>query len=140
MKILGSAAVDGGLNITLPDSGNKAPPGYYMLFLVNNQGVPSVAKWIRATPNIVLAGDFNLDYVVDAADYTVWRDGLGQHVHSRVDYDVWKANFGHSNGLGGLGGSLADRGRARTHGDRFAGVESFINPLEGPDIASRQAV
>jgi hypothetical protein len=25
-----------------------APPGYYMLFVLN-QGVPSVAKWVRLT-------------------------------------------------------------------------------------------
>lgn len=28
---------------------NLAPPGWYMLFLVNTEGVPSVAKWIHLT-------------------------------------------------------------------------------------------
>lgn len=41
----------------------------------------------------VLPGDFNLDGAVDAADYTVWRDGVGS-LYSTEDYDVWKANFG----------------------------------------------
>ena len=33
----------GGLNLTAPPSANVAPPGHYMLFLVNGSGVPSVA-------------------------------------------------------------------------------------------------
>jgi hypothetical protein len=40
----------GGLNITAPANGNMAPPGYYMLFLVNSNGVPSVASIIQITP------------------------------------------------------------------------------------------
>ena len=35
--------VSGGLSVTLPASRNLAPPGPYMLFLVNGNGVPSVA-------------------------------------------------------------------------------------------------
>ena len=37
----------GGLNITAPASTNLAPPGYYMLWLLNAAGVPSVAKILR---------------------------------------------------------------------------------------------
>ena len=39
--------VSGGVAFTTPTSLNAAPPGYYMLFLVNGQGVPSVARMIR---------------------------------------------------------------------------------------------
>jgi hypothetical protein len=45
---------------------------------------------IESTP---LAGDYNTDGVVDAADYVVWRNGLGSQ-YSQVDYDLWRANFG----------------------------------------------
>ena len=41
------APVAGGVQFTTPSNPNAAPPGYYMLFLVNGQGVPSVAKMIR---------------------------------------------------------------------------------------------
>lgn len=41
---LGFAPVTGGLSITLPTSGATAPPGPYMLFLVNGNGVPSVGR------------------------------------------------------------------------------------------------
>jgi hypothetical protein len=35
------------LNLTSPANPNIAPPGYYMLFIINNQGVPSIAKMIQ---------------------------------------------------------------------------------------------
>jgi fibronectin type 3 domain-containing protein len=37
----------GGLNVQLPANGNIAPPGYYMLFVVNGKGVPSVSTMVR---------------------------------------------------------------------------------------------
>ena len=37
----------GGLTLTAPATAAIAPPGYYMLFLVNAQGVPSVAKFVK---------------------------------------------------------------------------------------------
>jgi autotransporter-associated beta strand protein len=53
-----------------------------------------------------LPGDYNGDGLVDAADYTVWRDSVGQegsdlaadgdhnqHV-DELDYNLWKTNFG----------------------------------------------
>ncbi len=39
----------GVLNVTGPPNGNTAPPGYYMLFLINNAGVPSVAKFVQVS-------------------------------------------------------------------------------------------
>lgn len=60
-----------------------------------------------------LAGDYNQDGVVDAADYAVWRDMLGlvgvtpgsgadgdlSGSITAADYDIWRQNFGES--LGG---------------------------------------
>ncbi len=37
----------GTLTVTAPPNGNVAPPGYYMVFLVNSSGVPSVAKFTQ---------------------------------------------------------------------------------------------
>lgn len=42
---------------------------------------------------IPLAGDFNFDGAVDAADYTTWRDGLGT-TYTAADYQIWRNNFG----------------------------------------------
>jgi hypothetical protein len=42
-----------------------------------------------------LPGDFNHDGTVDAADYVVWRKGLGT-TYTQDDYNTWQANFGAS--------------------------------------------
>jgi hypothetical protein len=53
----------------------------------------------------VLAGDYNDDGTVNAADYTVWRDRFGATTAlpnetvtpgmvTQEDYDAWKSNFG----------------------------------------------
>jgi hypothetical protein len=39
--------IAGGLSVTAPASGNDAPPGYYMLFLVDAIGVPSVGSIVK---------------------------------------------------------------------------------------------
>ncbi|MEX2168356.1 MAG: hypothetical protein WD851_03525 [Pirellulales bacterium] len=50
-----------------------------------------------------LLGDYNQNGVVDAADYTVWRDTLGD----TLNYNLWKANFGAvSPGIGADAGSF----------------------------------
>lgn len=36
-----------GLNVTAPSSSNRTPPGHYMVFLLNGDDVPSVARIIR---------------------------------------------------------------------------------------------
>ncbi|TWT35479.1 hypothetical protein KOR34_03710 [Posidoniimonas corsicana] len=53
----------------------------------------------------MLAGDFNQDGVVDAADYTVWRDHLGDAAGALANdptgesigqsqYELWRSNYG----------------------------------------------
>jgi T5SS/PEP-CTERM-associated repeat protein len=56
--------------------------------------------------SLQITGDYNGDGIVDAADYTVWRDSLGQigtglaadgdgnGVVDQADFDVWSAHFG----------------------------------------------
>jgi galactose oxidase-like protein/glyoxal oxidase-like protein/fibronectin type III domain protein len=39
----------GGLTITAPAAGEIAPPGHYMLFLLNAAGVPSIARIVRVS-------------------------------------------------------------------------------------------
>jgi hypothetical protein len=68
---------------------------------------------------VALAGDYNHNGTVEAGDYTVWRntlgqsgtglaaDGNGDQMITGLDYDVWKSNFG--NTLPG-GGSTAEIG------------------------------
>ncbi len=44
---LSFSAGSGSLTVPMPPDGNTAPPGYYMLFIVNANGVPSVAKIVQ---------------------------------------------------------------------------------------------
>ena len=42
-------AGNGVLNVTAPPNGNIAPPGYYLLFLLNAAGVPSVGTFVQVS-------------------------------------------------------------------------------------------
>ena len=52
-----------------------------------------------AAAQVVLPADFNNDGTVDAADYVVWRNGLGT-TYDENDYGVWRTHFGASLGPG----------------------------------------
>jgi hypothetical protein len=75
---------------------------------------------------VAVSGDYNSNGVVDAADYTVWRDALGSNVApgsgadgtgpsgtpdgmvDQLDYQFWKDHFGDSgSGSGALAGTFA---------------------------------
>lgn len=51
---------------------------------------------VLAVTGLGLQGDFNGNGIVDAADYAVWRDTLGD----ATNYDLWKSNFGKPSGIG----------------------------------------
>jgi hypothetical protein len=75
----------------------------------NTGGDLDAVIYIDAVTHIVpgpLPGDFNGDFVIDAADYVVWRKGLGA-TYTQDDYDVWRANFGQSLPGSGSGASLS---------------------------------
>jgi hypothetical protein len=44
-----TSQADSTLKATVPANPNLAPPGWYMLFLVDQQAIPSVARWIQIT-------------------------------------------------------------------------------------------
>lgn len=60
-----------------------------------------------------LPGDYNNNNVVDAADYALWRNSVGQAITlpndttpssvTQADYDVWRANFGKTPAASGAG-------------------------------------
>ena len=54
----------GGLNVQMPANANLATPGYYMLFLVNSAGVPSIAT------NVLVGADTDGDGLPDAWERT----------------------------------------------------------------------
>ena len=44
---LSFAAQSGNLSVDAPSSSVEAPPGWYMMFLVDDTGIPSIASWVR---------------------------------------------------------------------------------------------
>ena len=98
--------------------GNAFSPGGMqdLTFLYGAPGAAVLEEGFVEYVSGGLLGDYNGNGKVDAADYTVWRDTLGQNVPMGTgadgdgsgsigpgDYTVWKANFG----MGSGGGSLA---------------------------------
>lgn len=65
---------------------------------------PAPIPQIYTVRYAILPGDYNDDGVVDAGDYSVWRDAMGSYAVlpndttpssvSQADYDLWVANFG----------------------------------------------
>ena len=79
--------------------------------------VASGQAWLDNVAVNTVPGDYNLNGIVDAADYTIWRNTLGQTgsglaadgtgpggvpdgVVDQLDYNFWKANFGNHAGAG----------------------------------------
>ena len=129
MGVGGTAQLDGVLDVSLVD--NFVPESGLSVELLHADGgitgtfrhmslpaLPVGLAWsvnysdVAVLLNVTatgLAGDYNHDGVVDAADYVAWRDTLGSTTNlaadgdgnGRIDagdYDVWRFNFGsHSN-------------------------------------------
>jgi hypothetical protein len=73
----------------------------------DDDNTTGVWRWAMAqdVPFVdALPGDFNNDGSVDAADYAVWRKGLGG-VFDEEDYIAWRTNFGVTMGGGSLAGA-----------------------------------
>lgn len=80
---------------------NQPPhPGFFL-----GAGMaPAPTPQIYTVRSVILPGDYNDDGVVDAGDYSVWRDAMDSYAVlpndttpssvSHADYDVWVANFG----------------------------------------------
>src|SRR5262249_28456487 len=73
-------------------SGLSGALAFEAMFVDGSQGLYT---WSRPG----LAGDFNSDGKVDAADYVAWRNGLGT-TYTQNDYDGWRAHFGQTAGSG----------------------------------------
>jgi hypothetical protein len=94
-----------GLGITGANGGN---PVTALLPLNNDEFATRQFLYPSLTRDVTVTGDYNGDGIVDAADYTVWRDTLGQTVFwkgdkadgdqsgiiDQGDYEFWRTHFG----------------------------------------------
>jgi len=108
------------LSFTATDMDDPVLAGFQTGFdFATGNGLINGVSAMNATR--VSQGDYNGNGVVDAADYTAWRDRLGSSVTAytsadgngdgqitQADYDVWKAHFGETFPVPGAGsGSIA---------------------------------
>jgi hypothetical protein len=89
---------------------------------IGTLGLPTAIATAEAPPIPIVEGDYNKNLVVDAADYTIWRDSLNSSVTpgsgadgtgpggipdgfiDSLDYNYWKARFGNTAGAGAISG------------------------------------
>lgn len=104
INLTGSSILDGGEDFGLGTAFSAGGSTTGLAFRYREPSRPGALRTgLLSLVNFpeVLAGDYNGDNVVDAADYTVWRDGgalLNETVTpgevTQEDYDAWAANFG----------------------------------------------
>jgi hypothetical protein len=110
------------ITATAPANSNIAPAGYYMLFIVDNAGVPSVAKMIKIQQKPAVKGvssDFNGDRSSDAVIADPYADPGGVSDAGQVT-----VLYGTSSTIGGgsvdtLMQGSANVGNTASSGDRF---------------------
>jgi hypothetical protein len=108
---------------------------------------------IELPPAPVLAGDYNHNGVVDAADYTLWRDRLGSAVTpytsadgdgngivDAADYEVWKANFGRTLPAGAAAGEAVGSGELGVASVVAEGEAMSAEPVQVADSSVQQAI
>lgn len=78
----------GGLNVTLPSSSNSCPPGVYMLFILNSNGVPAIAQFINVNSSNALPPGAPSNLVATASSTSAvslsWSAGSGSIDHYEI--------------------------------------------------------
>lgn len=82
------------LTVTAAPDGTINFNGFYGDYVLTVGGVEYRFSLKKGVLNYsLLAGDINQDGIVNAADYIVWRNGLGT-IYTQADYNIWRAHFG----------------------------------------------
>ena len=68
---LGFTPVAGGLEVTPPADPAVCPPGHYLLFLLDGDGVPSEARFVQVLPRTAFADGF------ESGDASAWSQAVG---------------------------------------------------------------
>ena len=125
--VLGFSQAAGGLNVTAPTSVNNAPPGYYLLWLLNGAGVPSEGRFIRISDfNAPPSAPTGLAAAAGIAKVTLTWNPVG----SATSYNVKRSTTS-----GGPYGTIASgvtsaayTDTAVTAGTMYHYVVSAVNP------------
>jgi len=135
--------VDGeGIDVVSPPSASVAPPGYYMLFLLDQQGVPSVASWVKIDPTApdqptigpepeppAVPDDFNGDGFADRAIGVPLED-----VDGTADAGAINVFYGSPDGLAASANETWDQGELRGGPDPIESGDRFGAALASGDF------
>jgi hypothetical protein len=77
-----------------------------------------------------IPGDFNNDGTVGAADYVVWRKGLGT-AYTHADYNAWRTNFGR---FGASTSATAVGGSASTMANGLGIIDAAVPETTTPAL------
>ena len=95
INVLSFSQAAGGLNVVAPSSPTLAPIGHYMLFILNSDGVPSVAKIIRLNNGSGPAGQF-FDALYCGDRWSgIFSDSRGQQLRRRLDRSMERRESEH---------------------------------------------
>ncbi|RVU85979.1 DUF1929 domain-containing protein [Leucothrix sargassi] len=113
-----------GIRVKIPDSANVATPGYYLMFLINDKGVPSEGHIIRISDTAVYNESPYPVAIVDSASVTantaISLDVLDNDIGSGLtvtDYNQYSLN----------GGTIVKSGNSLTYTSSatFSGTDEF---------------
>jgi lysophospholipase L1-like esterase len=122
---LAFTVVTGGVSVTVPDAASS-PPGHYMLFLVNRQGVPSIARIVNllsappAALKIMPLGD-SLTYGLGMPEYGGYRVDLLQKLLAAG------MNVDFVGSLASGPGSMSDRDNEGHVGWDITEIQAMVN-------------
>lgn len=117
VHVAGDATLGGSLAIAFPEGYNpQSSQSYELLHVeggIQGQFIPPVFPQMEgvdfglnygantvmldvlvSVPSGGVAGDFNEDGMVDARDYSVWRQDYAEGLRPASDFEVWLANYG----------------------------------------------
>src|SRR4029077_20842345 len=83
----------GGLNVTAPSNPNSSPPGYYMLFILNSSGVPSVAKIVQINGAIPPPSTLTASVTSWSQINLSWADNSTNETGFKVERSLDGINF-----------------------------------------------
>lgn len=121
-RLIGDSTLDPAATINLGNAYDESVDARDLVFQYTLDSGEIIKGRVAYLESAAVPGDYNGDGTVNAADYTVWRNHLGQTFQlmnedpsnmdgqvTSADYDFWKAHFG-ENGAGS--GAAAGGGTA----------------------------